>query len=94
MNFGWGSKWLGEIFRAIGTGMKLGFPKILVEGLLTRERSFALANNSLSSESEQIDPARFKFRGFGEPVEESRSDAFSKVQFGLNSYRLNQLEPV
>ena len=55
-------------------------------GLLTRERSFALANNSLSSESEQIDPARFKFRGFGEPVEESRSDALSKVQFGLKSY--------
>ena len=49
--------------------------------LLTRDRSFALANNSeLSSESEQIDPARFKFRGFGEPVEESRSEAFYKVQ--------------
>ena len=52
--------------------------------LLTRERSFALANNSeLSSESEQIDPARFKFRGFGEPVEESRSEAFFKVQFRI-----------
>ena len=40
-----------------------------------------MANNSeLSSESEQIDPARFKFRGLGEPVEESRSEAFCKVQ--------------
>ena len=51
------------------------------QGLLTRERSFALANNSLSSESEQIDPARFKFRGFGEPVEESRSEAFLRFNF-------------